>query len=397
MKVLLITNLFPSPSDPERGVFTLQLAKELNKKCELTVVCPLPWFPRLSFLKRFKKWYQMAEVPEQYEMDGISVYSPKYLLIPKVSESLHSLFMAIGIKSFVKKLHAQKNFDVINSQWLYPDGVASEVLAEKLKLPHLTTGLGCDINDDLNHDSKAPKILSMLDAVEGVTVVSSRLKDELVKHKVEPGKIKVILNGVDYDRFKFLDRQDCRKKLKLNDDDQIILYVGRLSDEKCVYSLIEGFSKISKTDSPLKLMLVGDGPEYDHLKQLAESLHISERVIFVGKVAHGDINQWFCAADVFCLPSKREGCPNVVLESLASGCPVVASDVGALPDLVSKTSGLLFKAEDVDDVADKLSLALSMDWDRSEIRQSMEKCTWSQAADSYIDALHVASKSSSRG
>jgi len=397
MKVLLITNLFPNPSDPERGVFTLQLVKELNRKCELSVVCPLPWFPKFRFLKRFKKWYQMAEVPAQYEIDGITVYSPKYILIPKVSESIHSLFMAIGIRSFVKKIHVQIDFDVINSQWLYPDGVASEALAKNLNLPHVTTGLGCDINDDLYNDSKAPKILSMLNSVEGVTVVSSRLKDELIKHKIEPDKIKVILNGVDYDRFKYLDRQDCRNKLKLNADERIILYVGRLSDEKCVASLIEAFAKASKTEASLKLMLVGDGPEYDHLKKLVESLQLSDSVTFVGKVAHGDINQWFCAADIFCLPSKREGCPNVVLESLASGCPVVASDVGALPDLVSKDSGLLFKAEDVDDISSKLSLALSTKWDRSGIRQSMVKCTWSQAADAYIDAYRSAIKSSNRG
>lgn len=397
MKVLLITNLFPTPSDLERGVFTLQLAKELSSKCELSVVCPLPWFPKLSFFKRFKKWYQLAEVPKQYEIDGITVYSPKYILIPKISESLHSLFMAIGLKSFIKKLHVETNFDVINSQWLYPDSVASEMLAKGMKLPHVVTGLGCDINDDLYHDAKSPKILSMLNAVEGVTVVSSRLKGELIKHKIEPDKIKVILNGVDCDRFKFLDQSECRRELKLDTDDRVILYVGRLSDEKCVYSLVEAFSHISKKETKLKLMLVGDGPEYGALKNLSDKLQINNSVYFIGNVSHSDINKWFCAADIFCLPSKREGCPNVVLESLASGCPVVASDVGALPDLVTKSSGILFQAENVDDISEKLSKALSTKWDRLGIRQSMIKCTWSQAADYYIEAYKRAVKSSSRG
>ena len=64
MNLLIFTNLFPTPSDPERGVFTLQLVRQFNKHTNLTVVCPLPYFPRFKFLSRFKKWHALSQVPD---------------------------------------------------------------------------------------------------------------------------------------------------------------------------------------------------------------------------------------------------------------------------------------------------------------------------------------------
>lgn len=390
MNVLLITNLFPTPTDPERGIFTLQLAKQLDSLCDLTVLCPLPWFPNTGLLRKFERWYQLAQVPEQYEIDGISVYSPKYFLLPRVSESIHASLMYRGMRKLVKRLHKEKHFDVINSQWLYPDSVAADKLASELCLPHVATGLGCDINDDLYHSEKAGKILSMLEKADGITVVSSRLKTELDKHGIEQDKIDVILNGVDLSRFKLLDQAGSRKKLKLDAGRQHLLYVGRLSEEKCVDKLIAAFARLQKNINHIRLLLVGDGPELSSLQEQVALLGISEDVKFIGKVSHEGLNDWFCAADIFCLPSKREGCPNVVLESLASGCPVVASDVGALPDLVNSETGMLFSPMDVEDMATKLARSLEKNWDRQQIRNSMHDLSWMAAAKRYLDSFSLA-------
>jgi len=392
MKVLLITNLFPTPADPERGVFTLQLAKRLNKICELTVICPLPWFPKTSLLKNFERWYQLSEVPEQYSIDEIGVYSPKYILIPKISESFHHLLMRYWLSPFIKKLHKKNNYAVINSQWLYPDSVAVDAIANTLNIPHVATGLGCDVNDNLYQKGKAAQILNMLEQASAITVVSSRLKDELVRSGVKSDKVSVILNGVDIERFKLLEKNSCREKLNIETDKKLILYVGRLSYEKCVASLISAFALIYKEDPTLSLALVGEGPELADLTALCKANKIENSVHFVGKIAHTELNAWFAAADVFCLPSKREGCPNVVLEALACGCPVVASDVGALPDLVSGATGLLFEPEDVNDMSNKLSEAMQKKWDRTMIHASMKDATWEQAALQYYHAFENAAR-----
>ncbi|RDH83771.1 MAG: hypothetical protein DIZ80_06435 [endosymbiont of Galathealinum brachiosum] len=388
MKVLLVTNLFPTPVDLERGVFTLQLAKELNKICDLTIVCPLPWFPKIKMLRFLDKWYQLANVPEKYEIDGLTVYSPKYFLLPKVSESFHDVLMGMRLEPFIKALHNKQKIDVINSHWLYPDSVAVDRVAKKINVKHIATGLGCDINDSLTQRSKADKILKMLQNIGGVTVVSSRLKQVLVSNGIKEDNIKVILNGVDVNKFKLLDSDINRKKLNLDKSSKIILYVGRLSFEKSIDSLINAFHKIHHTNIELLLVIIGDGPELGFLHEIVESLGLNKVVKFIGKVSHDEINSWFSSADIFCLPSLREGCPNVVLESLSSGCPVVASDVGALPDLITKDSGLLFEPKNIDDISNKLTLALNHKWNRKLIHDSMKSFTWEEVASQYFQVYY---------
>ena len=96
MRLLLVTNLFPTPSEPERGIFILQLVKRLMNHCDVTVVCPLPWFPTWKILRGLIKYAQYSNIPARYEIYGIEVYSPKYPLISKISESYHAILMARG-------------------------------------------------------------------------------------------------------------------------------------------------------------------------------------------------------------------------------------------------------------------------------------------------------------
>ena len=146
MNILLVTNLFPTPVEPERGIFTLQLVKRLINKASVTVVCPLPWFPKWEVLERFSKWYSFSQVPYHYQIDGVEVYSPKYLMLPKVSAAHQAFLMKLGLAPCLKKLSQQEHFDVINSHWFYPDGVAVDKLMKTINIPHIPTGLGCDVN-----------------------------------------------------------------------------------------------------------------------------------------------------------------------------------------------------------------------------------------------------------
>ena len=96
MRVLLYTNLFPTPQEPTRGIFTWQLVQEMRQMCDLTVVCPLPWFPKWSFLRRFARWHAFSLVPSEYDFEGVRVHSPKYLMLPKISEPFLGLLMFLG-------------------------------------------------------------------------------------------------------------------------------------------------------------------------------------------------------------------------------------------------------------------------------------------------------------
>ncbi|VAW63509.1 hypothetical protein MNBD_GAMMA11-1144 [hydrothermal vent metagenome] len=389
MNLLLITNLFPTHFDPERGIFTLQLARRLQKHCNVTVLCPLPWFPSISLIQN-RKWQQYSQVSSQYTIEGIRVYSPKYLLIPKISENIHASLMAKSLSRCIASLHKQHAFDVVNSQWLYPDSVAVDKAIHSLKLPHVATGLGSDINRELYQAGKTQQIMKMLQASTAITVVSSNLKNELIDRKLPADKITVIPNGIDTDKFHLLEKNECRKTLQLEHDIPVILYIGRLSTEKSIKTLISATQKLIKNEYPVKVYLLGDGPLRIELAEQAKSLEIDKNIVFMGKVDHNEIGTWLGATDYLCLPSIMEGCPNVILEALGCGRPVIASRVGAIPDIVTQKSGILFTPEDVSELSCSLEKAINTDWSAEEISRSVEKYSWEHAAEHYYNVFDSA-------
>ncbi len=387
MNLLLISNLFPTPVDLERGVFTLQLVRHLQAHCRVTVVCPLPWFPSRGPLARVEAYREYTGIPPSYEIDGITVHACRYPLLPRVSGRLHARLMRLSLGRQVASLHRREGFDLINSHWIYPDGAASAGVAQALGLAHVPTGLGCDINRDLFDRQKRAQVVATLESANEVIVVSNDLKREIEDNEVQARSISVIPNGIDFDKFSLRDRSGCRTSLGLDDDATAYLFVGRLSEEKGVASLIEAFAQLDDSDPRAVLYLVGDGPDRGELTDLAARRGIASRVRFVGKVEHAAIPQWMGAADFLCLPSWREGCPNVVLEALGSGRPVLASRVGAIPDVVSKDSGILFEPRNPDSIKDALERARSREWDAGKIQRSIAHLSWSETARRYAEVF----------
>lgn len=223
----------------------------------------------------------------------------------------------------------------------------------------------------------------MLDHCIGITTVSESLKEELIVHGVPPAKVAVIPNGVDISKFKVLDRSDCRSRLQIDTANPVVVYVGRLSEEKSVTTLIEAAAAVISGGQSLDVYLVGDGALKNDLISQAETLGVRENVTFVGKVGHDEVSLWMGAADFFCLPSLREGCPNVILEALGSGRPILATKVGAIPDVVSDDSGILFEPEDVDGLVKTLGTAINRGWSETVISHSVKGLSWEKAAEKY--------------
>lgn len=390
LRVLVFTNLFPNPEDPTRGIFTWQLAREIRELCDLTVVCPLPWFPRWPVLRRFKQWYPFALVPNEYEFRGIRVHSPKYLMLPKVSEPLLGMLMFLGAFATVWRLHRRKRFDVINPMWLYPDAVAAGWIGKLLGVPLVPTALGCDVNQFLDERAKRGQILAMLSRAPAVTAVSEALRERMVAEGIPPDRVSTTPNGVDADLFFVRDRLRSRQELGLPAGGSLVVYVGRLSEEKGLPTLIEAAALLRRKGREFLLCLVGDGPLLATLKARAGALDLNGRIRFVGREDHRRIGVWLGACDVFCLPSLREGCPNVVLESLSSGRPVVASRVGAIPDLVSADTGILVDTQDAEQLAVALDEALARGWNGAQIAASMSAYSWRSAALRYREAYQAA-------
>ncbi len=141
--------------------------------------------------------------------------------------------------------------------------------------------------------------------------------------------------------------KDLRSRFGIANDESLILAVGRLSKEKAHIDLLAAFSRLHESNPEVKsrLFIVGDGPERGRLEAAADSLGVKDRVVFTGQLSY--VWPFYFAADVFALPSHSEGSPNVLLEAMAAGIPIVATEVGGVPEMVEHNqSALLVPASD---------------------------------------------------
>jgi L-malate glycosyltransferase len=192
--------------------------------------------------------------------------------------------------------------------------------------------------------------LSLRDADQVVTVCIPFL-EQLRARGVQRSKITILANAIE-SRHRVAQQEtlNLKHRLGLKSTDRVILSVGRLSEEKGHANLIDAYRLVRKRLglSDLRLVLVGDGGEADKLRAVSEDL--GDRVLFTGHVA--DPWPYYCMADVFALPSYSEGSPLALFEAMAAGLPIVASNVGGIPEtLGDATAALLVTAGAVDDLA----------------------------------------------
>jgi glycosyltransferase involved in cell wall biosynthesis len=389
VKVLLFTNLFPTPSDPNRGLFTAQLAREMASRCELRVCVPLPWTPTGRFAAQFlpERYREFALVPDHMQVEGLEVDYPRYPLLPKVSERWQARLMRFGLGRYLARLRRRFAFDVINAQWLYPDGTAAVALAKTIGVPVVLTGLGCDVNEFLFRAEKRGQILGALEHASAITVVSRELANVLETQGIPAERITTIPNGVDTARFHPASREAARLQLGIDPARPLIVCISRLSQEKGVQVLVEAAALLTKRIPGVLITVVGEGPQRDALEGRIRQLQIVESMTLVGSVRHRDVAAWLAAANVACMPSLREGHPNAALEAMACGRPLVASRVGSLASMINDKLGRLVPPNDPSSLAKALEEVLAQDWNDAAIAQSVEGSSWSAAAERYLSVL----------
>lgn len=389
--VLLFSNLYPTPAEPERGIFIRQLAQALARHCKLIVVCPLPWLPRQS---RFRRWFSAGyadiDLPTHRRDGAIDVYYLRYPLVPKISDYIQGWLIAIFCWRRLSAICTRHRVTLISGQWIYPDGFAAALYASQRRIPLVLTALGSDINRDLERPLIAPQIRFALAHSDFVAAVSEPLRAKMERSGVPTHKLKYIPTGVDQEKFHIQDRAWCRAGLGLAERDKIVVVIGRLVAVKGHDILLRAL-EILRREWPLRVVcyIVGDGPLRATLAAQAQALGLTDSVVFVGARAHDELPQWLGAADVLCLPSRNEGQPNVVLESLAAGRPVVAAAVGGVPQLVNANNGSLFPAEDASALSAALAQVLSRTWDPLAVRATVAQHTFSAQANSYRDIFRA--------
>lgn len=329
MDILTFSSLYPNNVDPVHGIFVERRLIELRNVAEVrpTVVAPVPWFP--SQARIFGKYADQSRVAATDCRSGIRVLHPRYPLVPKIGMNQAARLMAFACKGCVQTIVEENAIKLIDAHYFYPDGVAASIIAEKTGLPYFITARGSDINLISRFSSPRRQMLRAAAGAKALIAVSNHLADAMRNLGMPGEKIYVLRNGVDLEFFspgtaKLAAKSDSRAKPKF-------LTVGSLKLAKGHEIAIEFIAKLDGA----RLVVVGRGPDEAKLRRRVSELDIRDRVEFAGALEPKDLRKRYRAADALILMSEREGMPNVILESLACGTPVLASDAGGIPELVT--------------------------------------------------------------
>ncbi len=389
IKIHVFTNLYPSPVEPERGIFISQLVHELRKRVLVEVICPLPWVPKRFAFAGINRKYPFSVAPSGAVIDEVQVYYPRYPLLPKVSDPLHALLMYLGVVRFWKRLMNERPCSAIIAPWVYPDGVCAQVFGLRRKIPVVLAARGCDINRDIHRPTIRQQILFALRRAAHIVTVSEGLRKAIESEGICANKLSVISNGVNRRIFRIRRKETCRWQLGLNPASKIIVLIAQLVPVKDHSTFLKAFALLRKNyhEKAVSAYLIGEGPLKSALEGQAVKLGISNDIHFIGQQPHDLIPLWLGASDVLCLSSIREGRPNVVIEALSCGRPVVATMVGGIPELVEKMTGILFPPGDHVQLSKCLKAALERPWDPEIIGRSVQQLTWEVAAERYLQIV----------
>jgi teichuronic acid biosynthesis glycosyltransferase TuaC len=393
IRLLTLSTLYPSSVRPGHGIFVETRLRELlgSGQVEVRVVAPVPWF--FSTDLRYGEYARMARTPKREMHNGIDVSHPRYFLPPKVGMTMAPFAMALGAIPRIGQLIAEGyDFDVIDAHYYYPDGVAAALLAKHFKKPFTVTARGSDINHIANY--RTPRRLMQWASRRAHTSigVSAALANAMQEMGMSASKILVMANGVDLDLFRLQDQRSARSALGWPGG-PTLLSVGNLVENKGQKVAIEALRLLPA----FRLVVVGEGPDRESLEKLVVENKLSARVVFLGRVDHNQLQACYCAADILLLPSSREGWPNVLLEAMACGTPVVANRVGGVPEIVTSDQvGRLTASLSVADlVAAVMDLWKNMP-DRALVRLHAENNSWQSTTDAQIQLFRLIKNECSR-
>ena len=373
MRVLAITNLFPSHQRPLLAPYNLQQLSALSALCDVEIMATVPWFPGAKLLSKWTESGRMDSVPRAEEYEGLWVKRPRTLYIPRMLGLSGPLFAGSLLP---RLLPYRGKIDVVFSAWAYPDGCASVALARFLGVPAVVKLHGSDINVFADRPGARPYLRYFLPRAARIVAVSRALGQRVCELGVAPERVAVVYNGVNGDLFRVRDRAEAREQLGLPQDRKIILYVGNVLDTKGCIDLADAFERVAKKQPNTMLVIVGDGAARPACDEYAG--RIGSQMLMAGGQPFEKVATWMAACDVLTLPSWNEGTPNVILEAYACGRRVVASDVGGIPDLIdSDTLGELVPVRDRAALADALARAAETPYDPREVAAAGARGDWS--------------------
>lgn len=388
MRILTFSTLFPNAAKPHHGIFTeTTLRHQLaTGEVQAKVLAPIPWFPFSS--QRFGEYGTYAMAPFVETRIGTEVYHPRYPVIPKLGANLTPMSLALSARAVMGRLLDEGfDFDVIDAHYFYPDGVAAVLLGKYFNKPVIISALGTDINLIMHQRIPRSMIRWAGEHAAAMITVCDALRNEMLRFGMDPTRITTLRNGVDLDLFKPVDRAAAR--LALGMEHFTLLSVGHLATHKGHAHVISALPGIPDA----RLVIVGSGPDQRGLIALARAEGVADRVVLTGAMTQEQLRTYYSAADALVLASSREGWANVLLEAMACGTRVVASNVGGTSEVVREpAAGVLMVSNSARDVIEGVEELRSRSPQPEATRAYAEQFSWADTTRGQIRLFRQAAQ-----
>lgn len=364
MRVLMLTSSYPKFRGDTTAPFIESIASGIAKQ-NVAVHVVLP---------------EHRELKRGELEDGVHFYPYKYALKPEwtlwgYAEALHGdvklkrgvyALAPLALASSYNKLMAltaREKFDVVHAHWVLPNAPVAALAARQRKLPLVVSMHGSDVFMAEKNRAFGSVARWCLNRAAWSTACSDDLMQRALALGADESKTELIPYGADAKAFHVNagEAAQVRSQLRLDREQVMILAVGRMVYKKGFSVLVDAMPAILQRAPHARLVLVGYGDLRQDLEAQARSLGLNGHVTFAGRVPRQEIPAYFAASDIVSVPSVRDeagnvdGLPNVVLEGMAAGKPVVASNIAGFPDVVRHgESGLLVPEKNSDALADAI-------------------------------------------
>lgn len=378
LRIAVVTPLFPTEAEPYRGIFNYRTVRALQALAEVEVFCPRAAYPRWSVMEPRK--FRFRRPDPRFSPAGVRVRYIEYPALPFFTRWVNSRMCARALRAPL----AAARPDLILAYWVHPEGYGATMVGKQLGLPVVLGAMGSDLRCIPGQMARY-QVKRALSCSSMVLTVSEDLRRCAIQLGAPADRVKTVLNGCDSFVFRPAERAAARAELGVSAESQLILFVGRLQPVKGITELLEAVARLASSHPFLELACIGEGTLATQLSARAAHRDLAGRVLFLNSQPPERIARWLAASNLLCLPSHSEGCPNVVLEALSCGRPVVASDVGGIPELVNETCGRLVPPRNVVLLADALAEAINRPWDEAVVARKFSR-GWDRVAEETCQA-----------
>ena len=357
MRVCVLATSFPRWPGDVSGLFIFEPLKRLAARgIEIEVVVPHTRGARSYEVLEGIRVHRFRFAPvaswQRLAYENSLTYALRYSVIGRLQ--LPFFMLAFILKTAL----VARRCDLIHAHWVL-SGLVALCSQQAVRRPYVLSLRGSDANVGLNSKGLVKWVLGLVGRRSDALISVSQVIDAAVRRERYTDDPLLLENGVDMDVYRPLDGQGHREHLGLPDGARVIVSVGNLVAMKGYDILISALPEIAESNPNAFLVLIGDGQERERLMAQAASQGLEDRVRFTGYLPPNEVPAWLNVADVFVLPTLSEGRPNVVLEAMACGRPVVATRVGGIPEIVEDgRTGFLVEPRQPRQLAERISILL---------------------------------------